>query len=290
MVNHGYNSSLLWITCLMLSLAIFLHVIGLWVLLKTKESSSSNERLFLTNLSVAEILLSISSVALNINEYYICTDLIEDGPCNISRRVVWYFVSAYLLSQLLLLLDRFIGTKWPLKYIDYFPKRRALSLVIISWIFAVILSLPRIHSSLVVYSPEYSPVAGLVMSLSLTVVAISVYGWIAHKVRKQRRIFKTNFNKASSKLVIVPALIISSFGILDVIPNLIISVWIQIHLEAARKFANYLYLCMTINLIIDSIVYLFWSLHLKAAMKRKLFARKPNKNGRKGRDDEDTKQ
>ena len=85
---------------------------------------------------------------------------------------------------MLLLLDRFLGASWPLKYKKIFPKRRTLLAEIIAWIVAFFLMIPRIHLSSENDGLRYGPVVALSIKICVVVSAIFVYTMIAYKIGK----------------------------------------------------------------------------------------------------------
>ena len=229
----------------------------------------SNQRLILTNLSLTEIMFVTSSFVAD----EICTGLTEKRlVCHVPFFLSWYAYFVYLFAQLLLLLDRFIGATWPLKYQELFPKERAILAVVISWILGTILMIPRVH-----FGGEnwiaYAPIVNFTLTIFIIFSAVFVYGSIACKARKRREMF-TVASSAAFKVSKVPALIISTFVVLVALPELVVLTLSRI-VPGGIQYARKVYQILWLNCCFDPVIYLYGLPPVRSAINRTFLMNKP---------------
>ena len=255
--------------CILLLLSVLLNSVALYFLYKVP-SLTSNQPMLLVNLSLVEISMALSSILFRIMR--MCK--VERGFFHpiITSGLSWYFYLVYLFTPFIIMLDRFIGIMSPFRYLDIFPKRRARLLIIFTWILGLILLLPRHFFSSFM---EFCPFAALGIELIVLAFVITAFTLMALKIRRHKQRFSRS--RIQSQISTVAALIISTFVLLVLLPDVIISTALILDssLQKVDKYSKRIYLITFINCIVDPIIYLYGYPPLKDAIKRYIFTKLP---------------
>ena len=128
--------------------ALFGNSVGFYVVLIKKESSSTsvpNLQLFIGNMAVADLLLTITIMPFSVAYLYRDTLWIGGTLGSITCKALFYvmpvFISASVFTMMLISFDRFYAVFFPLKE-KFFQKPKVLSAII--WIFSFGLMTPYV--------------------------------------------------------------------------------------------------------------------------------------------------
>ena len=249
-------------TCILLLVSVILNTFGLYFLHKVR-SVMSNQRMLLMNLSLAEILVTLSTILYSL----MGIGRIDSGffYSVIILGLSWYIYLLYLFTPFIIILDRFIGVMSPLKYPSIFPKRRAHLIIIITWIVGLVLIVPRSWFSK--YREFCSPTA-LAIELTVLVFIITAFTLMALKIQKHRKRFSRS--NVQSRVSVVGGLIVGTFVLLVMLPEIINNITIldtSISLAETNENSRKIYLITCINCIVDPITYLYGYPPLRQAIK-----------------------
>ena len=250
-------------------LSALLHCVGIYYLNKLPKFLS-NQRLFLTNLSVTELLAITTGFILQIlHEERFCNYVIPTSPvCDVLSFVHWAVHEVYLCSHLLLLFDRFLGATWPLKYRLIFPKRKAAMAIAISWAIALILTAPGVGFTFQDGWMNYYSVVSLSIGVCIVIFGIIVYTSIAFKMQKRKKLGITQ-GKTESKISKVPVLIISTFILLVVFPDVTTQIMMRFYpFEKLMSIMDIFHVAYSLNYLIDPIIYLYGFPAIQSAIRK----------------------
>ena len=294
MLNEDQTSSceiqlrieVLIISSVILIPSIILHGSGLYFLHCIGETTT-NQKLLLINMSVAEFLCALMTLVLRFLSYdfNICNIKTKETIYKIIHGCSWLFYYIYLMAPILVVLDRLIGVATPLSYRDYFSKKRAKLCVALTWVGGVVFAAPLLsipHDSWLNYCPFVA--AGI--EILVIIIFVCAYSWIGCEVRNRRRpqnnrTVRCNRRNGEGgsvqhnfKLLTMASLIIVTFIIFVAVPEIIIVTLVKTDPFLANDIRQDIYCITTFNLLIDPIIYLFGFPPLRKIMKEKMCLRR----------------
>ena len=257
-------SDTLWIiyliSFLVLIIALFLNVTGT-ILLWKFERGNTNQRTILLNLSICQATISCVVAVIR------CSRVIglpfEDRYVLIVENVPFLCFIQYYFIMMIMTIDRFIGTKYPLRCADIFSKRRLKMLLLFTWSLCVIIGI----LSSIFYNRVRSVFEGIVFPV-LDIVALScigiAYGYIMFVVntRKLASSATARRNTESKQLIKMTAIIALTFVLSAVIPDFVLAF---IGKETSREILATLFCCFYLGLVADPITYLLIRKRLRRA-------------------------
>ena len=263
--------SLIFYTFLML-ISIIFNSTGIYFLLKVP-SFLSNQKLLLMSLSLMNILVTSTDFIRRLVNLLRCRFHLSYFLCMIVNGLNWYFYFVYLFAPFVIMLDRFIGVMNPLRYKNIFPKRRVRLVVIVTWIFGLVLLIPRAKFE---SWDAFCPIISFVIELLVLVFIIIAYTLMAFKIRKHRQRFPGS--RIQPRISKVAMGIIISFTVLVLVPEIVLAVRLVLNMESIAiadgdELTNQIYLVTTVNFIIDPVIYLYGYPPLRDAV-RQIFCRR----------------
>ena len=253
------------ISCLTYSLSVVLNALGIYMLSNLK-NELTNQRIFLMNLSISELLYTSGTLC-----YYAIAELSDKKSTlfAIFSRMSWIFYYLYLISPLVLTVDRFICIAFPWKYKAISTKTKAMMMVFSTWICVLVIALP----SLLVTDYETARnnhLSAIALGIGVLVVGFSLiaYTLIGLKSQKQRKLTGRVHNE--SKILKVATIIIITYTVFEVIPVMVTTVLFKCCHDVAKAYRRLIYMPSGFNTISDPIVYLYNHPPLKTAVKRKV--------------------
>ncbi|KAJ7336536.1 hypothetical protein OS493_011746 [Desmophyllum pertusum] len=128
-------------------IALFGNSFGLFLVLK-KSSSSSVTNLFIANMAIADLLLTVTVMPFQVAYFYRGLVWIGGAMGNITCKVLFHVIpvsiAATVLTMLVISIDRFYAVFYPLRS-KLFRKPRILSAII--WILSFVLMIPYVFYS-----------------------------------------------------------------------------------------------------------------------------------------------
>ena len=256
------------LSCVAYSMSIILNSLGIYILSNLK-TSLTNQGIFLTNLSVSELLYSSITVC-----YYL-TDKLSNKDESISRTILgklsWLLYYIYLISPLLLTIDRLFCIISPWKYKAIFTKARALIMVLSIWICVILTVSPIFFIAATDYDTArkmYLPVVAIGVVFFVISFAIIAYTFIGLKIYRQGKL--TGRTNSESKIIKVTVSIIVTYFIFEAVPYIIVKILLQCCHDVGQGYKRIIYAFGRFNTVSDPIIYLYNYPPLKAAMKEKL--------------------
>lgn len=240
------------VSLLVVVIALFLNVTGAILLWKI-ERVKTNQRTILLNLSICEACLSAFLIV------HLFMKLQIFGR---DKKYFQIMESANLLCYLecyftiiMMTIDRFIGTKFPLRHQDLFSKRRLTKVLALTWILSLVAGIllaamyERVRQAI-----RDSYLFTLMDTLSLSCIGIA-YGYIMYIVRTRKlpTTATARRSRGSKQLIKMTAIIAFTFILFIVIPDFalaFIGKEISTEIEGILLFGTYLVL------VADPITYL----------------------------------
>ena len=106
--------------------------------------------IFLLNLAIADLLVAVTTILFSavteIAQEFVLgsTDVVRCGVCNFAGVFLIFLIAASLHMLAVLSVDRFILLTWPLRYKKIMNRWKALVIVTIVWIIALVIALPPV--------------------------------------------------------------------------------------------------------------------------------------------------
>ena len=231
--------------------ALFLNVTGAILLWKI-ERGNTNQKTILLNLSICHatnsfVLVAVFSLSVS--------GLTTENRCvQIVDSVAFLcFIQNYFI-MMIMSIDRFIGTKYPLRSIDIFSERRLKICLVLTWSLCVIIGILSSIFYDVVGSIFESIAFPVLDILSLCCIGIT-YGYIMYAVstRKLATSATARRNTESRQLMRMTAIIATTFILLIVLPDLVIAF---AAMDMSMEMHGILCCCFYVGLIADPITYL----------------------------------
>ena len=272
MLSKQEDIALVAVSCIFLICSLIFNTIGVYHL-RLLQDNFTNQRIILLNLSLIEILSAIANLIYWFDGYFAYRNFDDsDGAetksmtkiCSITLGTAWYFYLFYLLSPMMLLIDRFLGVTFPIKYSDIFPKRRAKLMPLTICIVAVIFMLPLLSSNPRNWS-RYLQFTALAFEILVLTSAIITYSWIGIKIRNQGNQFGRK--NAASRVLKVATLIILTFVCLVVIPEMGLMIATKFYTSSLGIYMRIFHCVTCINYMADPMIYMLGYPPLRSAMR-----------------------
>ena len=280
------------------SIAILLHLLGLFLLSNQKQSS--NQDIIIMNLSIAELGMCMFDIVQNIlsrlpKQHFNHAIIIVTG-CG-------FFVIPFLIIVTFLTLDRFFEVYLNIKYQMHFNKLKIGAILALAWITgiitAIVLLYKKLRYHLNVRALIYKFMLPTLESI-LFVICVLVYGYIYYKYRKSRKpkhsighfrsrsIFSNckiyplqkNSNKRKYSTVFkkrklfAPFLIIVTLILFVIVPDMLNLYLFYIYKKTDGKIWSNILLCLySAGFIVDAVIYVFIQSHVRRTF-FKLFCKK----------------
>ena len=250
--------------------AILLHGAGMYFLFCVRETAT-NQKILLINMSLTEFCCAITTLISNFMIYFeadetrfqMLTVLTLNG-------LSWFSYYIYILSPLLLVVDRLIGVTVPLLYKNYFSKRKAILCVILTWLLGVIFSIPLAFIDLQ-SRMTYAPFPAAATEILVIVVFLGAYIRIGYEIWNRPASIRSN--DGNFKVLKMASLIIITFILLVALPDATVIMLIasEMNPRLAVQYGRTVYHTVSVlNFVIDPIIYLFGYLPMRKIMKDKL--------------------
>ena len=241
-------------------------------LLYSRKNDFTNQKILLLNLSLVETLSCTAMLVYWLDGYFKFCYVVNIGTsdsmsaeCIFLFAIDWYFYLLCLLSPMTLLLDRFLGVTFPLKYCHIFPNRRAKIAVIVQWITMIILTTPLSLLSHKLWL-KYLQCLAITTELLVLSSAVTTYSWIAYKVRKYGDLF--NRSNADSRVLKIASLIVFTYLCFVVLPELTLFVMMQLDSNKANIYQKIFYSITCVNYVSDPLIYILGYPALRRAIRR----------------------
>ena len=255
----------------MSAFGVTLHAVGLYFLFISK-SIAKNQKLFLTNLSLIEMIALVSVVISQLPDVYeneqlwLCNTAIQLGWIGIT----WFFIVVNLT------VDRFLEVWLNIKYHVYITEEKIKWSLACCWVIGVIsgsiimyLFQTRKKEDIIEYLHVYIyPVPEALFIVLFCTVYVYLYTHIIkernHRIKRQARFSRSSSTDNTSWSSIkakhfIPFWIIITFIIFFLIPE--ITITIAFHTFKWRKHKHPLYAIMvfmfTVGYIVDPVIYIF---------------------------------
>ena len=207
------------------SCVIIIHIVGLIFLKRSKHSNRhKNQMLIITSLSIYELTGAVLSISYRLFTYFDSLVMAEITLCFTGILIMFNF---YFI-MILLTVDRFLVFHLELKYSLYFTPSKVFKIIICLALlcllttvaFAVLIPLQTI-TWLQVYDVLY--VLYLILDIGYIFIAAGTYSFIFQIYRRHLKLKKTSqiSGKKDRFKLLIPTLIIATFILLDIIPNII---------------------------------------------------------------------
>ena len=249
------------ISFLVATTALFLNVTGA-ILLWRFEQRNTKQRIILLNLSICEAITSVAvTVYLSLK---VVGSTIHSEYVRIVDTVIFNIFIEYYFIMIIMAIDRFIGTKFPLTHSYIFSKRRLKMVLMSTWCLSVILGI----LSNIFYKDLPSKFIRIVLPtldiLSLFCIGIA-YAYIIYAVwaRKLPTSISARRNTESKQLIKMTAIIALTFIIFIIIPDIIFTFFRG---EMSRKIESIVFCCVYVALVADPITYLLIRKRLRKAL------------------------
>ena len=240
------------VSLLVVVIALFLNVTGA-ILLWKFERGSTNQRTILLNLSICQAIISSFVAAV------FCLRIVglsyEDEYVQILDSVALLCFIEYYFIMMIMTIDRFIGSKYPLRCSDIFSKRKLKMLLLLTWSLCVTMGiLSSIFYKVVtsVFENIVFPVLGV---MTLCCIA-TVYGYIMYVVSARKLATSTTArrrNTESRQLIKMTAIIASTFITFTVIPDFVLAFTRQ---DISKELEGIIFFWFYSGLAADPITYL----------------------------------
>ena len=258
------------------SINIALHGFGLYLLVTLyKQGEKSSQRLYLLNLSFAELLQNFFSLV--IHSLRLTYKL---HPSRVLGRTITFLIYVintgvgyqYFASMFLLLGDRLLCTLLGLRYPIYWNFRKTITTITCTWVCNVLVS---VAASLHVYVSKKQVIYGEVNKImsfyvpttlfaTFLIFSIFSYSVMFYKFLSSRRRTSGGGTAQPSALYIfthskffICIILVSTFLILMVIPTSIGTLSLIIDNPLSRSFDKYLHISVILSDTADVFIYVF---------------------------------
>ena len=263
METHLRVLTIVAITILLVS--IFLHICGIYVLSKISEKRT-NQHVILINLSIVEIILSAFHIV------YLTLSLYEYDNTYRIQQVIGALVKAsynmYYLTMILLTIDRFLASKLSFRYAIMLSNRKVLKILICLWSICITALVPLLLINYEKIRYAYSRAVYPTFDFAFLVSAFVTYGYIL-KIAILNKFPSNAANKTQrktkkKKFFTMTGLIILSFTLFVIIPDLLYLFLYFVGNQRSNLLLRVLLVLWNVNFLLDPIIYIFLQKKVKA--------------------------
>jgi len=250
-----------WLDLIITALPLVIHSLGLFLLFKTHRIFRDVSQLyFLVNLSISEALFVLLGVLKELvhnnknDRVYFCLFAVQ--YMNVSVQVI--------LAMIYMTFDRFFEVFFNITYPLYWNGIKTRNLLLFTWMFNALLVLP------VVFHQELDPVLlntfcylylFPIIELFFLLQSVFVYTYILYKLKKNRVAAltvkeKLRRNRRSTRHFFVPFIIVCSFTLFIVVPDLVIMYFIATATPVSVGLSKYISWSYMLNLFLDAFSYI----------------------------------
>ena len=240
------------VSLLVVVTAVFLNVTGA-VLLWKFERGNTNQRTILLNLSICQGIIS-SFVAV-----VFCLRIVgltyENKYVQIFDSVAFLCFIEYYFIMMIMTIDRFIGSKYPLRCSDIFSKPRLKTLLLLTWSLCLTMGILSSIFYKVVTNVFENIVFPILDVMTLCCIA-TVYGYIMYVVSARKLATSATArrrNTESRQLIKMTAIITSTFIAFIVIPDFVLAFTRQ---DISKEIEGVIFFWFYSGLAADPITYL----------------------------------
>ena len=300
--NAGLQEFLYDLPLFLYSIAILLHLLGLFLLSNQKQSS--NQDIIIMNLSVAELGMCMFDIVQNIlsrlPQHDLNNNIIIVAGCG-------FFVIPFLIIVTFLTLDRFFEVYLNIKYQIHFNKFKIGAILALAWITGIITAVTLLYKKLryhvnvrtLIYKYMFPT-----LETTLFIICVLVYGYIYYKYRKSKKpkhstshfrsrpmfsnskIYPLQKNSHKRKYSTVfkkrkffaPFLIIVTLILFVIVPDMLNLYLFYIYEKTdCKAWSNILLSLYSAGFIVDAVIYVFIQNHVRRTF-FKLFCKKQPRN------------
>lgn len=232
-------------------LSILLNILGIYCLYKQK-GGNSKQRMLLANLSFAEIIkMTYNYIPLTTYQYYGTWYILHNTYFDM---VDISFMTMIFSAILLISMDRLLCILLHMKYKVYITNRFIKITVMRTWLLGIICG-PAMYTF--ISQNEFTKIYYcMTFDIIVLVVGISTYVTIIKMILERNKQFSqiTEYDarkKRLKKMFLIPSMIVASFILFNVIPDLIITYqysYVLYHVTACLWVLSY---------IMDPVIYIF---------------------------------
>ena len=264
------------IICLIIMVfTILLHSTGIYILLKIQ--TTTNQRLFLMNLSAGELFLTISDIL------HYSLDLAGFKPksfplMQFDRVINAGLYSGCCLLHIIMTIDRLIAGIYPLEYSTMLSRKRTKVLLACSWLSGFSSSVPFFFLPVKMLRNIYYYIIHHSLQILFLFCAVTTYSVILSKLIRRgntlnsgnRRMSTVN-KEGNSNFYLTAGLIILSFAVLVVFPcttEIILHFVYQFHSGILEKL---LHISWALNFMVDAIIYILFQPQVRVSLKKTMY-------------------
>jgi len=243
------------------SIAISLHLLGIFLLSQQIKKDRSHQVPIMLNLSIAEIFMSVFDVAYNI---MIVNGVDENISIYVYTVQCTCFVVSCFLILTLLTLDRFFEVYLNITYPVFFTRRVVYMCLLSCWLIGFSLGI-LLCSLRYAIGIDTLDVVFKVLFPGFEIIffssAVITYSYIYSKFRKLSRDPIRNASSSQSlkkRKFFVPTLIIFTFFWFAIIPDQLHLFLFYIYGIGSTTFLNAILLLYVIGFICDAVIYIFF--------------------------------
>ena len=168
--------------------------------------------------------------------------------------VIFHIFIEYYFIMIIMAIDRFIGTKFPLRHSYILSKRRLNMILALTWCLSVILGILSIIFYEDLRSMSQSIMLPTLDILSSFCIGVA-YGYILYVVRTRKlpASVSARRNTESKQLIKMTAIIASTFILFVIIPDFMLAFFRG---QMSREIEGVVFCCFYLALVADPITYL----------------------------------
>lgn len=283
------NMDYFYIDMAIITINVALHLNGLFLLICTyKGREKTTQHLHLISLSSAELLRQIASLtvyAIMTHGFSVGIDVVP-YIAFITRTPLYYL---YFFSMIQITADRLAASLLNVRYKVVCTLYKTKILIVCTWFFCILICLPMITSLYFVYGWHWrrkdwnkdNPCKTLyvyipsILNVSYFLFAIITYVIMFKKfVRSRRSVSTISINSSGFQLFqtskfYISVLIITSFLLLAVIPNILTSICTYFEIEYTTGVFVYVSISESLSDTADGVIYVFMYKPVRAILTKK---------------------
>ncbi|XP_057290833.1 melanocyte-stimulating hormone receptor-like [Hydractinia symbiolongicarpus] len=256
------------ISVTMLSLSVVFNLLGMYLLTQLKSRRNMGQISLLISMSLSEVLIALVDVVYMIVKFA----GLDEETSNIfvyCEEVIAGLFFTYYAVLFMLTFDRLLAFVLLLKYHSIVTIKRTRYCIVVVWIGGFIIVFPFFFLSPDTFFETWYKYVYLILDGIILTTVFITYSYIFNKASRKRRTVASGV-AGREKMFVVTTIIIATFVLLVVIPDILYAYRFVIHKMGSDVEESIIGMCWELNYITDPCVYTFLQKDVRKVLRQKL--------------------
>lgn len=264
----GYVFSILdVVSSMILTLSVIFNLLGVYLLKQLKSQRNIIQISILVSMSLSEVLIALVDIVYMIAKFAGLDEETSNIFVHCEEVVAGLFFTYYTIL-FMLTFDRLLAFVLLLKYYSIVTVKRIRCCVVAAWIGGVIIAFPFFFLSPDTFFETWYKYIYLILDGIILATVFITYSFIFNKTSKKHRTVSSGVARRE-KMFVVTTIIIATFVLLVVIPDILYAYRFVIHKIGSDTEESIIGMCWELNYLCDPCIYIFLQKNIRTILLQK---------------------